>query len=107
MNLPYFYEENIQTPVHTLTEDTSRHCIQVLRMKTGQQLHLTDGKGHLFSATIADANKKHCEVYVERSDDQNAKENIGSETKKICVAISLLKNPSRLEWFLEKAAEIG
>ena len=53
MNLPYFYEENIQEPVHTLSEETSRHCVQVLRMKNGEQLQLTDGKGNLFFATIS------------------------------------------------------
>ncbi|HYK47401.1 MAG TPA: RsmE family RNA methyltransferase [Parafilimonas sp.] len=104
MNLPYFYEENIQGPVHTLTEETSRHCVQVLRMKNAEQLQLTDGKGNLFFATISDANKKHCKVVVD-----NLRGHVDSApgTKKVCIAISLLKNPSRFEWFLEKAAEIG
>ena len=58
MNLPYFYEENIQQPVHVLSEETSKHCVQVLRMKAGEQLQLTDGKGSLFTATIINADKK-------------------------------------------------
>ena len=58
MNLPYFYEENIQQPKHILSEETGRHCIQVLRMKEGEQLQLTDGKGNLFTATIMNAKKK-------------------------------------------------
>ena len=104
MTLPYFYEENIQEPVHTLSEETSRHCVQVLRMKNGEQLQLTDGKGNLFFATISDANKKHCRVIV---DNLRRQPDTGPGRKKISVAISLLKNPSRFEWFLEKAAEIG
>src|SRR6187399_1833673 len=104
MNLPYFYEENIQEPVHTLSEETSRHCVQVLRMTNGEQLQLTDGKGNLFFATISDANKKHCRVIV---DNLRRQPDTEPGRKKISVAISLLKNPSRFEWFLEKAAEIG
>lgn len=101
MQLPYFFEENINKPVHVLSEETSKHCIQVLRMKTGEQLQLTNGKGDLFTATIITADKKHSEVKVEviRHDEP--------PTQNVCIAISLLKNTSRFEWFLEKATEIG
>ncbi len=101
MQLPYFYEENILQPTHTLSEETSRHCVQVLRMKEKEQLQLTDGKGNLFRATIIQADKKHCEVKMEAA---------GYEPRAlsgVSIAISLLKNPSRFEWFLEKATEIG
>jgi 16S rRNA (uracil1498-N3)-methyltransferase len=101
MNLPYFYEENIQQPTHILSEETSKHCVQVLRMKEGRQLQLTNGKGNLFTATIVEANKKHCTVKI------NSTTNLKPQTTNISVAISLLKNPSRFEWFLEKATEIG
>jgi 16S rRNA (uracil1498-N3)-methyltransferase len=101
MNLPYFYEEAIQLPKHILSEETGKHCIQVLRMKTGEQVQLTDGKGKLFIATIIDPDKKRCTVKIEST------ENIQLQTQNICIAISLLKNPSRLEWFMEKATEIG
>ncbi len=42
-----------------LDEDTSSHMVQVLRMKKGEPLNLTDGKGNLFTADITDDNKKH------------------------------------------------
>jgi len=101
MNLPYFYEENVQQPIHTLSEETSKHCVQVLRMKEGEQLQITDGKGNLFTATINNANKKHCEVRIDST------QTLKLLTINISIAISLLKNPSRFEWFLEKATEIG
>lgn len=101
MNLPYFYEENIQQPTHVLSEETSKHCVQVLRMKAGEQLQLTDGKGNLYTATIVDADKKHCTVKT-----GNTNFNLQAQ-EKVSIAISLLKNPSRLEWFMEKATEIG
>ena len=101
MNLPYFYEENIQQPVHILSEETARHCIQVLRMKEGEQFQLTDGKGNSFTATIINVNKKTCEVRIEASSRELR------AASNVAIAISLLKNPSRLEWFIEKASEIG
>jgi len=101
MNFPYFYEENIVTPTHVLSEETSKHCVQVLRMKEGEHLQLTNGKGNLFTAIIIDANKKHCTVKIETITNKQL------HTTNISIAISLLKNPSRFEWFLEKATEIG
>ena len=101
MNLPYFYESLITTPTHTLSAETSRHCTLVLRMKEGEKLQLTDGKGNLFTATIIKTNKRNSEVEIETT-TLNAK-----RSPDISIAISLLKNPSRLEWFMEKVTEIG
>jgi 16S rRNA (uracil1498-N3)-methyltransferase len=103
MNLPFFYIDHYdgnQQPV-VLNEDTSRHVIQVLRMKTGEKLNLTDGKGHLLTAVIVEEHKKHCTVKIEASVYKEP------SARKVSIAISLLKNTSRFEWFLEKATEIG
>lgn len=85
----------------TLDETNSKHAIQVLRMKTGDQMHLTDGKGHLITATIVNDHRKHCQVSVNFIEP---KEKQGPE---VTIAIALTKNTSRFEWFLEKAAELG
>src|SRR4028118_1749078 len=103
MALPRFYEETI--PVSSapmpLNEDTARHVIQVLRMKIADQLQLTDGNGNLFTAQIVLAGKKTAEVRI-----LNSEFSAGS-LERVTIAISLVKNASRFEWFLEKAAEIG
>src|ERR1700709_458130 len=101
MNLPFFYERNILQPIHILSEETSKHCIQVLRMKATDNLQLTDGKGNLYTATITNADKKNCQVRIEKTHNTNHK------PQNVFIAISLLKNPARLEWFMEKATEIG
>lgn len=102
MSLPYFFIEQLNNePQLLLPEETSKHCIQVLRMQQGEQLLLTDGKGTLVTATIINADRKHCVVKID------AKKTAPAPEKKITVAISLLKNASRFEWFLEKATEIG
>lgn len=103
MQLPYFYERQIlqgQTLL-TLGEETSRHCIQVLRMQEADQLELTDGTGNLHTAAIAKADKRNMVVKITQSRFFSKPE------KNITIAISLLKNASRFEWFLEKATEIG
>ncbi len=103
MTLPFFYIETYDASAKTimLDEDTSRHVVSVLRMKEGEKINLTDGKGSLITTEITDAHKKHCEVSVLTSVINHP------PTKHICIAISLLKNTNRFEWFLEKATEIG
>lgn len=103
MALPFFYIEQLdpQSSLITLNEETSKHVVQVLRMKEGEQLQLTDGKGNLLLAEISDAHKRNCVVRTK------AASFIPQAAKKVSIAISLVKNASRFEWFLEKATEIG
>ncbi|HEU5167146.1 MAG TPA: RsmE family RNA methyltransferase [Chitinophagaceae bacterium] len=103
MTLPFFYIEEFDPSQKeiVLDEDASRHVVQVLRMKEGEKLNLTDGKGNLITAEIIDDHKKHCTVKVI---DSRFTSHI---SRKITIAISLLKNANRFEWFLEKATEIG
>ena len=103
MALPFFYTGDYDGSSDgiVLGEDTSRHMVQVLRMKRGEKLNLTDGKGNLLTCVINEDHKKHCTVSVE-SKIQNPK-----SKKNVAIGISLLKNANRFEWFLEKATELG
>lgn len=103
MSLSYFYIEQL-TPDQkelTLDEETSYHIAQVLRMKEHERLQLTDGKGNLATGHILESHKKHSTVQIESMSYQEP------SPVKLSIAISLLKNTSRFEWFLEKAIEIG
>lgn len=84
-----------------LEEDTSKHVVQVLRMQRKDLLQLTDGQGNLLTAEIIDAQKKKSTVRITQA------EFIPRPERKTCIAISLLKNGNRFEWFLEKATELG
>jgi 16S rRNA (uracil1498-N3)-methyltransferase len=101
--LPYFYIPFFDKDLTEidLEEDSSRHIVQVLRIKPGEQIRLTDGKGNLLEAAILDAHKKKCRVKIQERVWRTPLE------KKVSIAISLLKNAHRFEWFLEKATEIG
>jgi 16S rRNA (uracil1498-N3)-methyltransferase len=103
MSLPLFFTKEI-APLHqqlTLDEDTSRHVSQVLRMRAGELLQLTDGKGNLITAEITDAHKKRSTVKITGTSHAER------SPRKTIIAISLLKNANRFEWFLEKATELG
>ncbi|MBX9784546.1 MAG: 16S rRNA (uracil(1498)-N(3))-methyltransferase [Chitinophagaceae bacterium] len=103
MSLPFFFTENYDASASliTLNEETSKHVVQVLRMQTGEQINLTDGKGNLLTAQITEAHKRNCVVKIQGT---SYKEQGARKTR---IAISLVKNASRFEWFLEKATEIG
>jgi 16S rRNA (uracil1498-N3)-methyltransferase len=103
MALPFFYTSSY-TPGQQeimLDEDNSRHVIQVLRMRPGEALRLTDGKGALLDAVILDDHKKKCRVTIKTGAVEPPRPN------KVTIAISPVKNATRFEWFLEKATEIG
>ena len=103
MALPFFYTEEIKVSdkEFILNEDTSKHVAQVLRMQNGEYLLLTDGKGNLFTAEIIDDNRKKCIVKIVSLSAKPPVE------KKNSIAISLVKNSNRFEWFVEKATELG
>lgn len=84
-----------------MDEDTSKHMIGVLRMEKGEEVLLTDGQGRKARAQIIDDNRKRCVVEVISLHTEEAK------TPTVTIAISIVKNASRFEWFLEKATEIG
>lgn len=102
MNLPFFYHASPITEQRvSLDEASSRHIAQVLRMQAGEALHLTDGLGTLYTAVIALAHKRNTEVSITEKVVQ------ARHGRSVSIAISLLKNRARFEWFLEKATELG
>jgi 16S rRNA (uracil1498-N3)-methyltransferase len=103
MSLPFFYEPTLTNAEasFTLSEESSKHAIQVLRMRNGEQLQITNGCGLLSTATIISDHKKHTIVTINQSSF------INKSSKEICIAISPVKNNARFEWFLEKVTEIG
>jgi 16S rRNA (uracil1498-N3)-methyltransferase len=97
----FFFVPDITGSQIVIDEDTSKHITQVLRMKVGDELLVTDGRGTKAKAIIEDDHRKRCAVRVqEKTTEPPTKPNIA-------IAISLVKNAARFEWFLEKATEVG
>lgn len=97
-----FYTPDISGKTYLLDETESKHCIRVLRLVKGDEITLVDGRGGFFTAEIADPNPKRCAVNVVKSEL-----NFGLRKFQVQVAIAPTKNIERMEWFLEKATEIG
>jgi len=101
MALPYFFVPDIASKQIVLDEQTSKHVIQVLRMKKEEELLVTDGRGARATAVIIDDNRKRCLIQVLQTEVEK------QLAPHLTIAISLVKNAARFEWFLEKATEIG
>lgn len=96
-----FYAPDIATnPL--LPEEESRHCTKVLRLTVDDTLMLTDGKGSFYRAVIAEPHPKHCRVTVVEHLPQAP-----LWPFRIHLAVAPTKNIDRMEWFLEKATEVG
>lgn len=85
-----------------LPEEEAAHCIRVLRMKEGDRIRLTDGKGCFYDAVISAVSGKRCMVHIERKEQQEQLWN-----GYLHIAVAPTKLMDRNEWFVEKAVEIG
>lgn len=85
-----------------LSEEESLHAAKVLRLKAGDAIQIVDGKGSFYNARITAPHHKHCgfEITGQLIDESN-------RDYKLHIAIAPTKNIDRIEWFIEKATEIG
>lgn len=97
-----FFIPNTESDFYTLSEEESHHCVKVLRLVAGDHIAATDGQGTLCQCTIIEAHPKHCLIQIdERTDNHNR------HSFHLHVAVAPTKNTARMEWFVEKAVEMG
>lgn len=99
-----FYAEDIDEGMsfYTLTEEESKHCVRVLRMKVGDEILITNGRGMAFKTEIIADHPKRCELSIIEVVREKQ-----SRDYKLHIAVAPTKNMERIEWFVEKATEIG
>lgn len=97
-----FYSTNIQGNSIFLEHDEAQHCSKVLRCKINDIVEVLDGKGKMYEGTISSIQKQEVLIQI-----QEIKKQETAQKNKLSIAICPTKNPARLEWFLEKATEIG
>ncbi len=85
-----------------LPEEEAGHCLRVLRLGVGDEITLTDGKGQFCRAVISAATGKRCQVKVTQTIVQEP-----LWKGHLHLAMAPTKNMDRVEWFAEKATEIG
>jgi 16S rRNA (uracil1498-N3)-methyltransferase len=97
-----FYTPDITADRYELNAEESWHCIKVLRLVTGDVVHLIDGRGGLYEAEILNDSRKAVTLGILKTTRGYQKRN-----HHLHLAVAPTKNIDRLEWFLEKATEIG
>ena len=95
----FFYDPQVSGE---LPQDEAKHATRVLRLAAGDELLLMDGQGSFFRAEITVADNHRCLYRIlETMPQQPAWEG------HIHIAVAPTKLNDRMEWFAEKAAEIG
>ncbi|KQM21303.1 RsmE family RNA methyltransferase [Chryseobacterium sp. Leaf201] len=84
-----------------INDEEQQHIVKVLRMKNGEEIHVTDGKGNLASGKLMIEGKK---ATLEVSEIQT---DYPDFTPRLHIAIAPTKNIDRIEFFVEKAVEMG
>lgn len=84
-----------------LEGEEARHCFTVLRKKRGDLIGLTDGAGTHSIGRIINIDKHRCQL------DIIEKQFVEQDSFHVHIAIAPVKNNDRMEWFVEKATEIG
>lgn len=96
-----FYCDSISDGEARFGREESGHCLRVLRMRRGDAVSFTDGKGNFYEGLITDDNPSAMTAAVTSA--RKAEE----RPYRLHIAISPVKNDDRLEWFVEKAVETG
>ena len=86
----------------TLDAEESRHAVRVLRLREGDELNVTDGRGNLYRCRIVTADDRACVIEAAEQEFSALHSPFS-----IHLAVAPTKNPSRMEWLVEKAVEIG
>ena len=85
-----------------LPESESMHAVKVLRLKSGDCIDATDGKGCFYHCEIIQPHPKKCVVNI-----LNRVKHPKSWNYQLQIAFAPTKSNDRIEWFAEKATEIG
>ena len=96
-----FYVPNLSSG-NVLPEEESQHAVKVLRLQVGDAIVVVDGIGGFYKAQITNPHPKHCGFEIVETQTE-----FGKRDYKLHIAIAPTKNIERLEWFIEKATEIG
>jgi len=102
MHIFYTPDINFSDSSFILNEEESKHCSRVLRLKAGNHIHLVDGRGGFYLAEITNDSPKKTHLSI-----LNKQANFEKRNHRLHIAIAPTKNIDRIEWFIEKATEIG
>ncbi|OUJ71850.1 16S rRNA (uracil(1498)-N(3))-methyltransferase [Hymenobacter crusticola] len=99
--MPTFYTPDLTALTYTLSEEESKHAVRVLRLRAGDSVELVNGRGSVYQAEVAQADAKRCQLRITHE------QQVPRRPYDVHVAVAPTKNLDRMEWFVEKATEIG
>lgn len=88
-------------PEVKINDEEQQHIVKVLRMREGEEVSVTDGKGNFAKGKLVFEGKK---VSLNASE---IKENLPDFSTQLHIAMAPTKNIDRTEFFVEKATELG
>lgn len=95
-----FFTQNIQENEAVFDENETRHAIQALRYKVGDNIYFTDGLGNRYQGSIKHIEKQRFTASIsEKIQVQGLPE--------LTIAVGIIKHTDRLEWLVEKCTELG
>ncbi|REE05567.1 RsmE family RNA methyltransferase [Marinoscillum furvescens] len=97
----FFYQPEVENGAQFLRDEEYQHCIKVLRHRVGDEIGILDGRGGFFTCTLSSISGKQCDFKISSSHRKAAR----SFRQHILIAPT--KNMDRMEWFVEKACELG
>jgi 16S rRNA (uracil1498-N3)-methyltransferase len=102
--MDYFYVKLEDVTSHSLTlrGDESKHLIRVLRKNIGDRIFVTDGNEMMYQAVTAEIGKTETRCTIAAMHRKYNEPSID-----VTLAISLLKNPARFDYLVEKTTELG
>ncbi len=92
---------NITDGVVTIADEEQQHISKVLRMRSGDEIYVTDGEGTLARGDIRLEGKK---VLLDTKEIQRE---LDPFSRRLHIAIAPTKNIDRIEFFTEKSIELG
>ncbi len=102
--MDYFYVDPKDVHAQTLLirGDEYKHLVRVLRKKVGDHIVVTDGCDNSFEVVIQSVDRTHAECEI-----LEAKHRVNEPKVDVTLAASILRNPARFDFLVEKATELG
>jgi len=100
-SMELFYIPNVTGDHVVLENEQYKHAIKAMRKRQGDTIQFTDGEGVIYDGTIQEIERRSATVHI-----QHRQEAVPPEYQ-VTICVSLTKNIKRIEWALEKIAEMG
>jgi 16S rRNA (uracil1498-N3)-methyltransferase len=102
MDCFYVEPEDINGNALVLRGGESKHLVRVLRKQVGEKIFVTEGNDRMYEAVITEIGEAdtHCKIMAVHT-------KFNEPSLNITLAVSLLKNPARFDFLVEKTTELG